>query len=62
MTPNDDDSIVVPRYPASVRIPADDEATQPQIEAAWAVFDAEGLEAPPVEVMGEVWRAMWRAR
>jgi hypothetical protein len=36
--------------------------TQEMIEAAWEVFDAEGIEAPPVETMEAVWAAMWRAR
>lgn len=59
---HDDQGIVVPRYPDSVRVPPDDEASQAQIEAGWLVFDAEGLDCPPVETMQALWAAMWNAR
>jgi hypothetical protein len=57
-----DAEVEIPIIPQDQFAAAVLDATPEMIEAAWEVFDREGIEAPPAEVMEAIYRAMVRAR
>lgn len=53
---------IIPQSRYAEVLAAEATLTPEMIEAGWQVLDAEGIEAPPVEVMEAIYRAMVRAR
>lgn len=57
-----DEEVEIPIIPQDQFAAAVLDPTPEMIEAGWQALDCEGIEAPPVEVMSALWRAMAQAR